>query len=47
MYLHNDAKLFEEALLGAARDNEISQEFVAKDYWAMTVLKESNYSGKL
>lgn len=35
MYLHNDEALFEEVLLGAARAFAISEEFAAKDYWAM------------
>jgi hypothetical protein len=40
VYLHNDAALFEEVLLDAARAFAISEEFAAKDYWAMTMLKE-------
>ena len=40
MYLHDDAALFEEALLGTAAEFSMSEEFVAKDYWAMMVLAE-------
>lgn len=40
MYLHDDAALFEEALLGAAAEFLMSEEFIAKDYWAMTMLAE-------
>ena len=40
MYLHDDARLFEEALLGAAAEFSMSEEFIAKDYWAMTMLSE-------
>ena len=40
MYLHDDAGLFEEALLGAAAELSMSEEFVAKDYWAMAMLAE-------
>lgn len=32
MYLHDDAALFEEALLGAAVEFLMSEEFIAKDY---------------
>lgn len=38
--MHDDAGLFEEALLGAAAEFSLSEEFVAKDYWAMTMLAE-------
>lgn len=40
MYLHDDAALFEEALLGTAAEFSMSEEFVAKDYWAMMILAE-------
>lgn len=40
MYLHEDASLFGEALIGAAAEMSLSEEFVAKDYWAMMMLKE-------
>lgn len=40
MYLHDDADLFEEVVLGAAAELSMSEEFVAKDYWAMTMLAE-------
>ena len=40
MYLHDDVALFEEALLGAAAEFLMSEEFIAKDYWAMTMLAE-------
>lgn len=40
MYLHDDVALFEEALLGAAAEFLMSEEFIAKDYWAMTILAE-------
>ena len=40
MYLHDDAGLLEEALLGAAAEFSMSEEFVAKDYWAMMMLAE-------
>lgn len=40
MYLHDDATLFEEALLGASAEFSMSEEFVAKDYWAMMMLAE-------
>ena len=40
MYLHDDTALFEEALLGAAAEFSMSEEFIAKDYWAMTMLAE-------
>ncbi len=40
MYLHDDAGLFEEALLGAAAEFSLSEEFVSKDYWAMAMLAE-------
>lgn len=38
--MHDDAALFDEALLGAAAEFSMSEEFVAKDYWAMTMLAE-------
>lgn len=38
--MHDDAGLFEEALLGAAAELSMSEEFVAKDYWAMAMLAE-------
>ena len=38
--MHEDAALFEEALLGAAAELSMSEEFVAKDYWAMAMLAE-------
>lgn len=41
MYLHDDAALFEEVLLGTAAEFSMSEEFVAKDYWAMMMLAEA------
>lgn len=38
VYLHDDAALFEEVLLGAATEFSMSEEFVAKDYWAVAML---------
>lgn len=38
--MHEDALLFEEALIGAAAELSMSEEYVAKDYWAMLILKE-------
>ena len=40
MYLHDDTALFGEALLSAAAEFSMSEEFIAKDYWAMTMLAE-------
>lgn len=41
MYLHDDAALFEEVLLGTAAEFSMSEEFVAKDYWTMMMLAEA------
>ena len=38
--MHDDAALFEEAVLGAAAELSMSEEFIAKDYWAMAMLSE-------
>jgi len=38
--LHDNALLFEEVLLGAAEEFQLSEEFIAKDYWAMMMLAE-------
>ena len=40
MYLHDNAILFEETLSGASLEYSVNKEFIAKDYWAMQVLKE-------
>ena len=39
--MHDDAALFEEVLLGTAAEFSMSEEFVAKDYWAMMMLAEA------
>ncbi len=40
MFLHSNALLFEEVLLRASAAFSISEEFAAKDYWAMTMLRQ-------